>query len=389
MAPEPRRPSLLAMAVAVGVSAATPFYGQALLPAVQADFQLAAGLVLLGPMATQLGMALGFLLVLPLSDASERRRTLELVALGLALSALSVLLVPSFAALLVSWWVLGLFCLIPALLPPFLAALTPPAQRGRMLGLVLSGQFSGILLSRSVSGVLAQAWGWRTVYGLAGGLMLLVLLLIRRQLPQLQPSVPFEPLRLQRSLLALWGRHGRLRRACLSQALLFGAFMALWSGLALHLAGPPWRYGPGLIGSFGLVGVVSIVAAPGVGRAVDRHGPERIVAGGALTTGLGAVLLLALPHSLAALALGLVAVDLGVQGSFVANQARIHALDPLARSRMSGLLFLTAYAGAAVCSALAVRLWPRAGWGGLGMLAVALAVLVLLLEWNGHRRRLP
>jgi len=32
------------------------------------------------------------------------------------------------------------------------------------------------------------------------------------------------------------------------------------------------------------------------------------------------------------------AVDLGVQGSFVANQARIYGIDPYARRRMSGQL---------------------------------------------------
>jgi len=67
--------------------------------------------------------------------------------------------------------------------------------------------------------------------------------------------------------------------------------MALWSAVALHLSAPPWRFGPGLIGSFGLVGLVRILAAPGIGRLVDRLGPDRIVAAGVTCTALGVLLL--------------------------------------------------------------------------------------------------
>lgn len=122
-------------------------------------------MVLQGPLAKQLGMALGFLFVLPLGDGRERRR----------------LLAPSFGVLLLSWFALGLMALIPSLLPPFLTALTPEASRGRMLGIVLSGQFSGILLSRSVSGVLAQLWGWGAIYAVSALAMLAIALLFRLQ----------------------------------------------------------------------------------------------------------------------------------------------------------------------------------------------------------------
>ncbi|MEY3930659.1 MAG: hypothetical protein RLZZ516_2369, partial [Cyanobacteriota bacterium] len=211
------------MALALGVSVANPYYAQSLLPAVEHTFQLQPGTVLQGPMATQLGMALGFLFVLPLGDGSERRRMLTLLGLAMALACAAVVLAPGFEMVLASWFALGLVALIPALLPPFLAAFTPEACRGRMLGIVLSGQFSGILLSRSVSGVLAQLWGWRAIYGASALAMVGVALLFRTQLPALPPSSGTTYWQLQRSLLELWRRHPRLRRACLSQALLFGS----------------------------------------------------------------------------------------------------------------------------------------------------------------------
>lgn len=377
------------MAVVVGLSAANPFYAQALLPAVEKAFAVPAGTVLLGPMATQLGMALGFLFLLPLGDIRERRHLLSLLAVGMAVACTAVLLAPSFRVALGSWFLLGLVALIPSLLPPFLTAFVPAAQHGRMLGIVLSGQFSGILLSRSVSGLAAELWGWRSIYGLSAAAMLVVALLFRSRLPALAPveARPYGQLLL--SQLELWRQQPRLRRSCLSQALLFGSFMALWSAVALHLSAPPWHFGPALIGSFGLVGLASILAAPGIGRLVDRLGPDRIVATGVATTGLGVVVLGVASTSLVGLALGLMAVDLGVQGSFVANQARIYALDPAARSRMSGQLFFTAYLGAALCSATISSLWASWAWAGTCCFALVLISIALVLErsaWRGLPR---
>ena len=373
-------PSLGLMALAMGISVANPYYAQSLLPSVEAAFGLQGGRVLLGPMATQLGMALGFLLLLPLGDGTERRRMLMLLAVGMGLACGAVVLSPTFPVLVVSWFALGILALIPALLPSILTALTPEHQRGRMLGIVLSGQFSGILLSRSISGVVAQLWGWRAIYAISAMAMVAVALLFRRLLPALPPADTRSYWTLQRSLVQLWCAHARLRRSCFTQALLFGSFMALWSAVALHLGGAPWRLGPALIGSFGLVGLISILAAPWVGRLVDRYGPDRIVGWGVICTGLGVGVLGLWPSSLPALAMGLMAVDLGVQGSFVANQARIYGIDPAARSRMSGQLFLTAYLGAAVCSVVISMFWSSWDWLGTCAFALILVTLAFVLE---------
>ena len=352
------------MAVAVGISVANPYYCQALLPSVEKTFSLTQGDVLLGPMATQLGMALGVLFLLPLGDRTERRRMLCLLALGMAIACTGVVVAPNFDALTLSWFGLGIVALIPSLLPPFLIAFTPEAAQGRMLGIVLSGHFSGILLSRTTSGLLAQVWGWRTIYLVSALAMVAIAVLFRRCLPALPRTSDENYWALQASLLSLWRRHHRLRRSCLTQALLFGSFMSLWSALALHLAEAPWRFGPGLIGSFGLVGLASILAAPVIGRMVDRYGAKRIVVCGILCSGIGISLLVLQLGGLWMLGLGLMVLDLGVQGSFLANQARIYAIDPAARSRMSSLLFFSTYLGAASCSLVISQFWASWNWGG-------------------------
>jgi len=373
-------PSLGLMALVMGISVSNPFYAQSLLPSVEKSFGLKDGSVLLGPTATQLGMAMGYLLLLPLGDGAERRRMLTLLALGMALACLGVCMSPTFGLLLIAWFVLGLVALIPALLPSFLAAFTPESHRGRMLGIVISGQFGGILLSRSVSGAVSELWGWRSIYAISAIAMIWVAILLRFGLPPLPSTDNGGYWNLQISMFKLWRQHSRLRSSCLTQALLFGSFMAIWSAVALHLAAPPWRFGPAVIGSLGLVGFASILAAPMVGRLTDHFGPDRIVTSGIIFAVFGILILGFKPESLPLLALGLMMLDVGVQCSFVANQARIYAIDPKSRSRMSSQLFLTAYLGAAASSAAISYFWDSWHWPGTCLFGILLVVLALVVE---------
>jgi predicted MFS family arabinose efflux permease len=373
-------PSLRLMALVMGVSVANTYYAQSLLPSIEVFFRLKAGSVLLGPMVIQLGMALGYLLLIPLGDAMERRRLLTIVALGMSLGCESVVLAPSFPTLLLGWFFMGFMALIPPLLPSFLTAFTAEAERGRMLGIVISGQFAGILLSRTISGLVAEFWGWRSIYALSGVMMAGLALLICTRLPLLPPTERGSYWSLQLSMVKLWRQHALLRRSCITQTLIFGSFMSLWSALALHLATPPWRFGPAMIGSFGLVGLASIIAAPFVGSLIDRFGPIRIVTSGITCTGFGILLLLLNPLSIVLLAVGLMAVDLGLQSSFVANQARIYSIDPNSRSRMSSQLFLTCFLGASLCSLTISCFWNNWHWFGTCLFALSLVTLAFIIE---------
>jgi predicted MFS family arabinose efflux permease len=377
-------PALWLMALVMGVSVANTFYAQSLLASIESYFGIKAGAVMLGPMAIQLGMAMGYLLLIPLGDGMERRRLLTIVALGMSLGCGFVVLAPSFQALLLGWFFLGFMALIPAMLPSFLTAFTPEAERGRMLGIVISGQFCGILLSRTVSGLAAEVWGWRSIYALSGVMMAGVALLIRTRLPLLPPSDRSSYWSLQLSMVKLWRQHALLRRSCITQTLLFGSFMSLWSTLTLHLATPPWRFGPAMIGSLGLIGLTSIVAAPFVGRVIDRCGSALVVTCGILCTLSGIFLLLLNPLSIAFLAVGLMAVDLGVQSSFVANQARIYSIDPNSRSRMSSQLFLTCFLGASLCSLTISFFWNNWHWFGTCLFALSLVTLAFIIECRAN-----
>ena len=74
----------------------------------------------------------------------------------------------------------GFFGITPYVLPPYATLRTPLAQRGRVTALLAQGAIVGMLLARSVSGVIGLHAGWRTVYALAAVAMLLLLWPLRR-----------------------------------------------------------------------------------------------------------------------------------------------------------------------------------------------------------------
>jgi predicted MFS family arabinose efflux permease len=336
-------------------------------------------------MVIQIGLASSLLFVLPIGDALERRQLLVKAAFGTAIALGLIAIFSDFWMLLVAWFALGLFSLVPYLLPAYASGLVADDIRGKTLGVILSGQFSGILLSRSFSGVVGEQFGWRSVFVFSSLAMAMIAVWMHFRLPVEKKPAPISYLNLQMSQLGLLRAYPELRRACISQSLQFGAFMCVWSALSFHLSASPWRMGPALIGTFGLVGIVSIVAAPTIGRLVDQVGGARVVIFSTFCSLFGVVLLPLFSTSLAGIAFGLILLDLGVQGSYVANQARVFSLNPAARSRMGCLLFFGAYAGAAISSALVAYFWSGWGWSGVTTIVIILVLLALISQFRTNR----
>ena len=66
---------------------------------------------------------------------------------------------------------------------PFAADLAPEERRGRVVARIMTGLLLGILLARTVSGLVAQAAGWRAIYWLSAALMVGFAVVLWRALP--------------------------------------------------------------------------------------------------------------------------------------------------------------------------------------------------------------
>lgn len=367
------------MAAAAGLSVANLYYHQPLLGDIGQTFQASNRALGLIPAFSQVGYALGLLLVVPLGDSLERRRVIVVMTALVSLALMGVALSPTLPWMVLASGMVGVTTVVPQLLVPFAAHLAPEAQRGRVVGTVMSGLLIGILLSRTLSGFLGVRFGWRAMFWIAAALMLLLVGVLRFSLPSQHASSPLPYPALLRSLVHLVREEPLLRLHSVLGALTFGGFSAFWATLALYLHSLPQHYGAQVAGLFGAVGVAGAVAAPLVGRYSDVRGDRRInaIAIGVLL--LSFVVLGVLGRWLWGIALGVILLDLGAQANHISNQTRVYSLRPEARNRLNTVYMVTYFAGGATGAWLGSLAWSRWGWSGVCVVGGAMALTGLIV----------
>ena len=372
------------LAISGGCIVANIYYVQPLLPDLARSFGLSvtkAGTVAL---MTQLGTALGMLGIVPQGDIRERRSLivglLVVASACLAAAALS----PNFIWLCAASFTVGVTAATNHVIVPMVASLAPQRERGRYLGIVMSGVLMGILFSRTLSGFVNTYFGWRAIYWFASFVMLGVALVLRARLPVNLPSAKLSWPELMKSIWGLARKHRQLREAALLGALFFCAFSAFWTTMAFLLAGPPFHYDSSVAGMFGLVGAAGAAGAPLVGHLSDRYGCRRTIFVALTITFLAFALMFAFQTSLLALIVGVLLMDLGVQSGHVANQTRIYGLAADARSRLNTVYMVAYFCGGAAGSLAGAACWQWAGWSGVCGFAMAALLLAFLVFIRGR-----
>ncbi|HBV92149.1 MAG TPA: MFS transporter [Pantoea sp.] len=378
-------PLVFTLAAGAGLSVASIYYSQPMLDIISKQFNAGIGAVGMVPMLTQAGYALGILLLAPLGDRHDRRTIIFIKGLLLVAALLLCGFSGGLSALLVASFITGLTATVAQDIVPASAALAPERSRGKTVGTVMTGLLVGILLSRVVSGVVAEYFGWRTMYMIAALAVLLITLTLWRVLPRFAPGSSVSYPRLLLSLVHLWRHHQTLRRAALAQGLLSVAFSAFWSTLALMLS-DRFHLDSAVAGAFGLAGAAGAMAAPLAGSFADRIGPARVTqAGAALVTISFALMfllpLLPMPAQLALIVLCTIGFDLGVQATLVAHQTLVYGLAPEARSRLNALLFTVVFIGMATGAAVGSLALAHWGWNGVVALATLAGAAALAVRF--------
>ncbi|BCQ36182.1 MFS transporter [Erwinia rhapontici] len=372
------------MSIATGLSVACNYYVQPLLATIAQTFDLSfhqAGFIVT---TAQLGYAAGLLLLVPLGDMLERRGLIVIMSLlaagGMVITALS----GSLMMMLLGTVLTGLFSVVAQLLVPLAASLAAPEKRGKVVGTVMSGLLLGILLARTVAGGLAQLGGWRLVYWVASVLMVMMALALWRGLPRYKQSVPLNYGQLLGSIFTLFAQHPILRTRAITGCLAFANFSVLWTSMAFLLSSPEWNYSEGEIGLLGLVGAAGALAARQAGSLADK-GKAR------LTTSAGLLILLASwgiiafgAHSLIALIIGIILLDLAVQGVHITNQSVIYRHMPEARNRLTSGYMTSYFIGGAAGSLLSASAFQTAGWYGVCTVGALLTLVNLFNWWRSH-----
>ncbi len=374
------------MATATGVIVANLYYLQPLLHQIRGDFRVSTGAASALMTLTQVGYALGLVLVLPLGDL-VRRRPLLVTIFVLAAAVMGVAgATHRFALFAALSLLVGLASVGAQTIVPLAADLAAPAQRGRTIAHVMTGLLIGVLMSRTFAGLVAQAAGWRAVYASATVMLLATAGVLAVAVPH-EASRPRERYGALLAGTAQLLRLAPLRRRALYGALVFGAFNVAWTTLSFHLAAAPFHYSNAVIGLFGLFGVAGVTAANLAGHAADRHGTHwSSLAAAVLVTSAFVVMALG-GTTLAGLAVGLVLLDAGMQGMQITNQSIIYELRPDARSRVNSVYMTCSFLGAAAGSLVSGQLYDAVGWTGDCWLGVALGVALVVPTARESLRR--
>ena len=368
------------IAVGTGAVVANLYYAQPVLHEIAGTFHSGPGPTSAIITATQVGYAAGLLLIVPLGDLHPRRALVTRLFCVSAVALIGCALAPSLWVFALASVLVGGASVAGQVMIPFAADLAPEERRGRVVARIMTGLLMGILLARTVSGLVAQAAGWRAIYWLSAALMVCFAVVLWRALPAEGERPHRSYPELVGSSLRLLVTEPVLRRRAWHGACAFAAFSVLWTTLAFLLSGNPYHYSNAVIGLFGLVGVGGIAAANLAGKLADSSRvTATTIAAGVLLAGSFA-LLWAGRTSLAALIVGIVVLDMGTQGMQITNQAVIYALRPDARSRINSAYMVCYFAGGAAGSLAAGALYGARGWSGVCLLGVGLGLLTLAMS---------
>ena len=366
------------MAVATGLVIADMYYAQPLLPFIAPDLHLSAAGASLIVTLSQAGFAVGLVLVVPLGDLLERRRLVAGLTLAAAAGMAWLGSATSTGWLLPAAFAVGLASVTVQILVPFAASLASDDRRGRVLGVVMSGLLVGIVLARTVSGLLAELGTWRLVYFIAAGALAVLAAVLAWRLPRSRGESALRYPGLVRSVWSLVHREPLLRLRALYGLLAAATFNTLWTAVAFLLR-HQYHFSIAVIGLFGLAGAGGAVAASLTGRLADRGGANA-------TTGVAGTLLLASwaalwagSSMLALLVVGIVVLDIGVQSLHITNQSEIYSrLDPTARSRVTSAYMVGFFVGAAAGSQLTATAYTALGWDGTCLVGAGFSAMSLV-----------
>lgn len=378
------------MAIACGVCVANICYNQPLLGDFATYFNATPAQVGWVAMASQTGYGLGLLFFLPLGDIIERRKIVFLLIYACAALLALTALAPTLWLLIAGNLLVGATSMSAQILIPLAVELSPPENRGHTVGVMMTGLLGGILLARTLAGVIGDHFGWRAMFGLATVMMIALAAALRGRLPHRPPVVAMRYRDLMVSLWHVFKSQPRLWRPAVTGALSFATFTAFWTSLSFLMA-EQFHQGATETGLFGVVGLVGALAAPYAGKLADRKGVAFTVTV-ALVVILAAFGVMWAWVTIPILILGVLLMDVGVQTVQVAEQGNVLSLLPEASSRINTLYMVCRFVGGALGSLIGAAAWTHGRWPAVcgsaaALIGVALAVHFIGVRFEGPARK--
>lgn len=386
------RSRLYLLALASAVVTANAYYIHPIIAVVAEDFGVSASIIGAVPAFNQIALALGIFFLLPLGDRVSNKRLTSIFVAAQFFAIAGMAFAQDFELFVAGSTLLGFFTIAPYLLPAYVSRRVAPGELGHATAILTTGIIAGILVARAGGGILAEQFGWRSVYYAAAGLMLLVSILLPLIMePRDRERVPGQSYaELILSIFPIIGRHPDILLSGVIQALSFGIFLAVWMGLGLHLTSPQMGYGVDVVGYLAVFSAISLVTTARLGKWADRVGATKarfVLAIGQLAA---VVTLPFFGHSLWLLMIPIILMNLVGPAIDVSGRMTFLSLDPEIRTRLMTIYIVIMFAGGGIFSWAGTIAYDLAGWNGNAVLSVILSILVLglaALSLRQHRER--
>ncbi len=378
--------NILIMALCTGLIVANIYYSQPLLVLMSEEFKVSESNAGQVTFFTQVGYALGLLFCVPLGDKLERKRQIVVMTLAAVVALVAAAKSVNITMLKVTGLMIGFTSVVPQLILPLAANLSDPASRGKVIGTIMSGLLVGILLSRTLSGVVGHHLGWRAMFWIAAGISALLAVIMITSFPSSKPNFSGTYGDLMKSLLTLIKEQPVLREASAINACCFAMFGMFWTTVVFLLSDAPFKYTSEQIGLMGLAAAAGALGAPLVGRIADKKNPRIAIGYGIIFLLLGYFLFYIFRANIIGIIIGIIAIDLGLQGIHVSNQTRIYTLLPEARNRLNTVFMTTSFIGTSLGSGIGLWVWSFAQWTGVCIAGTALIAVALIIYLATYKK---
>ncbi len=395
MSAEPKRLSnrqIWILTLASAVVTANAYYIHPIIAPVAEDFGVSSSTIGLVPAFNQIALALGIFLLLPLGDRYSNRTLTAIFVTGQFLSIGLMAFATDFRLFVLGSTVLGFMTIAPYLLPTYASKRVDPAELGKVTAILTTGIIAGILTARAGAGVIGEYLGWRTVYYIATGLMLIFAVLLPFTMDRREPAAEADGssyLQLLGSMGPMIGRFPEILVSGTIQGLNFGIFIAVWLGLGLHLTSPEMGYGVDIVGYLALFAIVNLVTTPRFGALADRIGPRKARFYVAIFQSMGVALFFVFGDNLWLLMIPILITN--VFGPVIDVTGRMTFLqeEPTVRTRLMTIYIVFMFVGGGLASWAGTTAYDLWGWMGTSTLVLCMSATVLALCALSHRRHSP
>lgn len=372
-------PMILLMAIACGLCTGSNYYSQPLLNSIAIEFKVTKTSAAYISFIAQTMYTLGLFFLVPLGDKFQKKQVIVSFMALSALGQITCMLSNSIYLMYIGTAVSSLFSIAAQVLLPFSTTLVKPERSAQVVGTLMSGLLMGILMARTIAGLLSTIMSWHVIYAISGFLLALTSLLLWVKLPSNQPQkIIYKDI--LSSMFVLLKTQPVLQKRSVLGCLCFAAVSTVFTTMALLLSEAPYHYNDLQIGLVGLVGITGVLLGPWTGKKFQQGLEQKWTNWSLYILILSWLVLLWAKQGLWIYVIGLIIIYVALSILHILNQNVVYRIDENSRSRLNSIYMTIYFSGAATGSFFAIKIWHYWGWQGCCMFGLAVSVLCTLIH---------